>query len=296
MPSTIVVAAYGDDQPSRDAVAFARRLAALGDDQARLVLAGVHVTYPLGDDTYDRAMSGRLERDLRAMADDLALDATVEAVWASSVATGLHDVAERADAALLVLGSSRHGHLGRLLHGDPALAVLQHAPCPVAVVPLGYADHADGRLPRVALAWDASEEAKAALEEAVALAEACGATLRVVRTVEAPVVYREAQWSDPTITQDWVELVTTQARASLDAATDLVDGRVPCVAEVLDGRAGERLAALSAEVDVLVCGSRGHGALARVALGSTSAHLLHHAACPVVVVPRPVAVTATTAG
>ena len=56
---------------------------------------------------------------------------------------------------------------------------------------------------------------------------------------------------------------------------------------LLRGRAPAELAQISGDVDLMVVGSRGWGPLRRVASGSTSDWLVHHAACPVVVVPRP---------
>jgi nucleotide-binding universal stress UspA family protein len=50
--------------------------------------------------------------------------------------------------------------------------------------------------------------------------------------------------------------------------------------------------ALSRDVDLIVTGSRGWGPIRRVALGSLSDRLIHHASCPVLVVPR----TAISAG
>jgi nucleotide-binding universal stress UspA family protein len=44
-------------------------------------------------------------------------------------------------------------------------------------------------------------------------------------------------------------------------------------------------AARERSADVVVCGSRGRGGLARAYLGSTSTALLHHAPCPLLVVP-----------
>jgi nucleotide-binding universal stress UspA family protein len=55
----------------------------------------------------------------------------------------------------------------------------------------------------------------------------------------------------------------------------------------LHGPPGFALAAASASgVDLLVAGSRGYGPLHAVVAGSVSRHLAHHAACPVLVVPR----------
>ena len=44
---------------------------------------------------------------------------------------------------------------------------------------------------------------------------------------------------------------------------------------------------LGEQVDLLVIGSRRWGAATRVLVGSTGEALLHDAACPVLVVPRP---------
>ena len=73
-----------------------------------------------------------------------------------------------------------------------------------------------------------------------------------------------------------------EALASLDDDRD-VGGRV------LEGDAAAELAAASAEVDLLVVGSRGYGPVRRVLLGSVSRELVRSAACPVVVLPRDVA-------
>ncbi|MBX5442753.1 MAG: universal stress protein, partial [Solirubrobacteraceae bacterium] len=64
-------------------------------------------------------------------------------------------------------------------------------------------------------------------------------------------------------------------------APSSVDG-----AEVLEGRPAEALAARSAELDVLVVGSRGWGPVRRLLLGSTSERLVREAVGPVLVVPR----------
>lgn len=52
------------------------------------------------------------------------------------------------------------------------------------------------------------------------------------------------------------------------------------------GDAGDQLVRASAEAGLVVVGARRHGALLSAVLGSATAHVLHHAPCPVMVVPR----------
>ncbi len=52
------------------------------------------------------------------------------------------------------------------------------------------------------------------------------------------------------------------------------------------GLTGEELAELSAEVDLLVVGSRGYGPLRRAMLGSTAINLQARARGPLLILPR----------
>ena len=54
----------------------------------------------------------------------------------------------------------------------------------------------------------------------------------------------------------------------------------------MSGDPVEALAAVSGELDLLVCGSRGHGPVGEVVLGSVSHALLGAVRCPLLVVPR----------
>ena len=56
---------------------------------------------------------------------------------------------------------------------------------------------------------------------------------------------------------------------------------------VADQHPAEALVALSADADLLVVGSRGHGGFGELLLGSVSHAVVLHAVCPVVVVPSP---------
>jgi nucleotide-binding universal stress UspA family protein len=279
----------GDDARAggRDAIALARALA----PDAELVLAG---TYPydltasrfalqgyanaLRDDTNDALRKARDAGRIPA--------ARIAAIADTSPARGLRRLAAEEDADLVVIGSAHHGTPGRLLLGDVARAVLHGSPCPVAVAPQGFA----GRPPKtIGVAFNGAPEACAALEVAAALAAACAARLVVRDVLETHAM--PAYGPYPAYeTEEHLDAAVLRARSALDSAvadaTTTPTTDVEVDAEVVTGQPAELLDELAAQVDLMVCGSRGWGAVRRVALGSTSDRLIHHAPCPVLVTPR----------
>ena len=73
------------------------------------------------------------------------------------------------------------------------------------------------------------------------------------------------------------------------ARLSLESSGVPFTASPLVGEPRSRLTEASADLDLLVCGSRGLGRPVAALLGSVSAHLITQAQCPVLVVPPTVA-------
>ena len=72
----------------------------------------------------------------------------------------------------------------------------------------------------------------------------------------------------------------------VDAVTAGLDGPLPRIERVsYYGHPGRWLVDLSDEVDLLVVGSRGLGGFKGLLLGSVGSYVVHHAHCPVVVVP-----------
>jgi nucleotide-binding universal stress UspA family protein len=280
-----VIVGVGDAPHAHDAIRLARALA----PQAELHL--VHA-YPLdpgswsGADSWRRGLRTEAERLLADLAAEAGVAAQGKALPDLSPARALHLVAEDLHADLIVMGSARHGVIGRLLAGSTVRSTLAGAPCPVAVAPGGYAG---GRPERIGVAYDGSPEARHALEVAAAIARDTGARLRIAHVVSPPVEIVAPMYPFAYGNHDWArhgEVEISQARSEVERVVADLGPDVEAEGEVLFGHSRKELAGLTEFLDLLVTGSRGWGPARQVLLGGTSNHLVHNAVCPVLVVPR----------
>jgi nucleotide-binding universal stress UspA family protein len=77
------------------------------------------------------------------------------------------------------------------------------------------------------------------------------------------------------------------ARNVLDETVDALGNPPPYLRRsVVQGSAAQVLLEQARHADLLVVGSRGRGGFTGLLLGSVSMHCVHHATCPVVVVPH----------
>lgn len=270
-----------------DALSLAERVARAAGASLRLVSA-----YPY-DDLHARASNEAFRDDLRQDAEAIlasaaatlkGVDAVTEAVADVSAPHALHDLAERSDAALVVVGSTHRGPVGRVLPGSTGERLLHNSPCPVAVAPRGYAQGARP-IATVGVGYDNSKESVTALAAACQLARRLGAELRVIDVFDATRVGTPALMTGPAwmTMRDEHEAVR---RDELERAVAELPPDVDAKAVFLVGRPAEQLASQSKALDMMVVGSRGHWPFAAVLLGGVSHGLLRDAACPVVVLPR----------
>ena len=149
---------------------------------------------------------------------------------------------------------------------------------------------------RLLIAYDGSTAAEAAVVTAGRLfAGARGCQLTVIEPTPSPVQVQALAFGlDAAIIQRELEAL---ARELMDDGRDIA-ARGLETAEIagltLESRVTPRegsesqtilAAADSTDADVIICGSRGRGGVARSLLGSTSTSVLHHATRPVLVVP-----------
>src|SRR3954451_16030338 len=182
--STIIVGV--DDSPrSEDAIALAGTLARAAGADIVAVCAfpyddrpEAHFNLALRPLLLERAEE-TLDRLCQALNDDPHVRRL--AVADLSPARALERAAREQDAALIVVGPSHLGRVGRLHPGSTADRLLQGAPCPVALAPEGYRMRPLAGVGRVSAGYGGSSESELAVAAAAQLARATQAPLRVVR-------------------------------------------------------------------------------------------------------------------
>jgi nucleotide-binding universal stress UspA family protein len=136
---------------------------------------------------------------------------------------------------------------------------------------------------KILLAVDGSDHARHAAQKAAELVRAIKPTeLHIVAAYNIIPMYTGVP--DLQIT---FEALKRDAQRILDK-TVMDVGEVPCAVqtEVLEGAAAEAIlnAANARKSDLIIMGSRGHGGLTGLLVGSTSQKVVAHAHCPVMIV------------
>ncbi len=277
----IVVGIDGSD-PAAAALAWVVRLARLTGARieavtaaAEMPLAGPFAEWNLGEDAIELGLEAQKHTLDEVEHDDVELDSFIQQGQPAAVLLGAAK-----DADLLVIGTHGHGAIESALLGSIGRQVATHAVCPTMLVATD-----PGRLQRMVVGVDGSEEALHALRWAVDLARAVGATIEVVTAYHYTPVGMGSPWVPPVpmTTQHDMQAVAADV---LDDAVERADAADVVVERtVAEGSAAMRLRDRAADADLLVVGSRGHGGFAGLLLGSVSRKCLVHPTAPVVVIP-----------
>jgi nucleotide-binding universal stress UspA family protein len=272
-----VIVGVAEGQGSRDAIALAEQLV---DPAGVVSLAHVYppdlkrpALVAVNGDPARR--DGALELLERAR-EQARVDARLLAIPARSPGEGLHALAQEEGADLLVVGSSRRRPPGPSTLTDDTHEALNDAPCAVAIAPAGYAQH-PARIRTIGVGYNDSPESDNAIRHARTLAARYGAKLSAFEAVSLP-SYTFIGGAVPLEDEELDEMVDA-ARARIAA----LGGIEPHAGY---GITCNQLVAYSANVDLLVLGSRGAGPVGRLVHGSTSEALAGATVCPLLVLTR----------
>ncbi|MGW7241929.1 universal stress protein [Streptomyces sp. NPDC054804] len=189
-------------------------------------------------------------------------------------------VRESRDAEALVLGSRGRSGFVEMLLGSVGLTVAAQAHCPVIVLRGSHDNQVrSGAGGRIVLGVGGQEAVRFAVREAGLR----GAEVDAVRAWRAPA---HESTDHALLSGEPARLHEQQAMDTLEEALRDVPEEVRVHRQTVEGPARQVLLAASHTADLLVVGARRTTGHLGLQLGRVAHGVLHHAACPVAVVPE----------
>jgi len=219
-----------------------------------------------GVPTVTEVLQGGVPETIRAYADEYAMD-------------------------LIAMPTHGRSGLTQMFLGSVTERVIGQASVPVlALNPDREAVHYPYR--HVLVPTDGSECAAAALDRAVAIAKAAGATLHVLSVVDIPStgIDASAEFRIDALREAASEVIEDATATAEQASVDPVVKRIE-VAGSVSRAIGSYVE--ETDVDLVVMGTRGRTGLGEYLLGSTTERTVRTTAVPVLTVPEPRADTST---
>jgi nucleotide-binding universal stress UspA family protein len=256
---TIII---GCDGTERETAAIALALHLRDPAGGRLILVDATFMFHLRSPAPTDVLLGRAEANV-----PVGVPCERRRLIGLSTGAAINDLAGTIGADLIVLGGGSRDPVHGLATAAAAGHLVHGAPCAVAVA-------AQGRYPQlgasscVAVAYDGSPEADAALQRAYGIAETTGAGVRLCLALE-PFVNRDRP-----------------ARDALVAAAARAPANIEVEQRLLAGSPAYEISEAALDCNLLITGSRGHGAGHRVLVGSTSAGLVRDGRNPLLIIPR----------
>jgi nucleotide-binding universal stress UspA family protein len=280
--ATVVVGVDGSSR-NRSAVAWAQHEA--GRQDGRLVLVGASHDFTPPTPRFSADYADELfEEDTSKMLESLRADlgGTEKAmpIWVGrgGAQNTLLRAAERAD--VVVLGRRGKGAVKRMFVGSNSIAVAGRSPVPVVIVPDEWDSRENSTAP-IVVGVDRSAKDDEVLTYAFARARALWVPLIVVHAWQLPTV---SVWSADDVKR-WMQEVTDEFKSALEPWKS----KYPEVETMILAQDANALMAIldAAAIAQLVVLGRHTGPrhLGGFHIGSTTRSVLHHAQCPVAVIP-----------
>ncbi|MGW0821663.1 universal stress protein [Streptomyces sp. NPDC002845] len=297
MELPLVVGVDGSE-PSMRAVDWAADEAAMRGVPLRLVYASL----------WERYEGAELAEDLGRTTGQIQADRIVEAgagrahrrqadvkvsteVWPDGPVPALLN--ESRNAAALVMGTRGRSGIAEVLLGSVSLAVAARADCPVIVLRGSHDNRATpGTRGRIVVGVGEEPEDSAAVRFALQEAAERRVPLEAVRAWRCP-AHETTDHPPPDFVRGYPQLAgepahehERRATEALEAALRDAPADVELHRRVVEGPARKVLLAASADADLLVVGAQRRQGHFGLQLGRVAHAVLHHAACPVAVVPQ----------
>jgi len=284
-----MVVGVDGSEPSLRAVDWAADEAALRGVPLRLVYASLWERYEGTSIAEDLA-----KPDEQVMAEDIVdnaarrarrrhpeLDVSVE-VLAEEPEYAL--VRESRSASVLVTGTRGRSGLAEALLGSVSLVVAGHAQCPMIVVRGNHDNQArTGTHGRVVVGVGEKPAGSAAVRFAFDEARRRGVPVEAVRAWRWPA---HETTDHPLMSGEPARLHEQQAVEALEAALQDAPADVDARRRTVEGPTRRVLVDASREADLLVVGAKRRPGHYGLQLGRVAHGVLHHSACPVVIVPE----------
>jgi len=234
----------------------------------------------------EEAARGRLDRHVESCVgrEDLRIHRVVKRGFSAS--DQILEYAKTYSADLIVMGTHGRRGFNRFLLGSEAERVLRFASCPVFTLSKRAAsvDLTDGRWGRIVVPIDFSPCSDVALTVGLDLAARHGAAVDVVHVFDEPVVppFLMDHTGSYIATDPKMKDRCLESMAHKVAEHHPPDG-VTVERHVLEGRIASTLQefAETRGAQLIVMGTRGLSGLDYLLLGSTAAHMVRLATCPV---------------
>jgi nucleotide-binding universal stress UspA family protein len=137
----------------------------------------------------------------------------------------------------------------------------------------------------VVVGVDGSDGSRRALRWAAREAAARGDALHLVHVWQEPQAYAPLGLGSYPLDPEPIQQAARGLLDGLLAEAGELEPGLPVTGEVVEGAPAEALLDAARTAELLVVGSRGLGGFRSLLLGSVSQQVVHHARCPVVIVP-----------
>ncbi|MFF4710471.1 universal stress protein [Streptomyces eurythermus] len=285
-----IVVGVDGSEPSLRAVEWAADEAVLRGATLRLVYAslweryeGAALTGELGkpsEEVMAEDIVETAERRARGRRPDLGVTSEIlpeEAEYAL--------IRESRSALLMVLGCRGRSGVTEALLGSVSVTVAGHAHCPLIVLRCGNDNQVrPGPAGRIVLGVGEKPADSAAVRFAAEEASLRGAVLEAVRAWRRPLHEPRVH---PLIVGQPAHLQEAEAAELAEEALATVPEGLRVRCRTIEGFARDALPAVSRDADLLVVGARRRQGHFGLQLGRVAHKVLHHAPCPVAVVPEP---------